>query len=118
MPVAGPRAPRLPIGQYLLQAPAVVLEQGSSTIRVGGAAGWAGRAAPVEELGGRRRQASRPSRSGTLGHPRLEMAEDPPAVRRAAPSSISAHARRFFFQAEDGIRDLIVTGVQTCALPI
>src|SRR3989440_6496838 len=27
-------------------------------------------------------------------------------------------ARCFFFQAEDGIRDLIVTGVQTCALPI
>src|SRR2546430_7392808 len=25
---------------------------------------------------------------------------------------------RFFFQAEDGIRDLTVTGVQTCALPI
>src|SRR2546421_3435742 len=24
----------------------------------------------------------------------------------------------FFFQAEDGIRHLIVTGVQTCALPI
>src|SRR5206468_9896443 len=24
----------------------------------------------------------------------------------------------FFFQAEDGIRDLIVTGVQTCDLPI
>src|SRR5690349_24241132 len=24
----------------------------------------------------------------------------------------------FFFQAEDGIRDLYVTGVQTCALPI
>src|SRR5574340_1411272 len=24
----------------------------------------------------------------------------------------------FFFQAEDGIRDLLVTGVQTCALPI
>src|SRR2546430_9048266 len=31
-----------------------------------------------------------------------------------------AAARRFlfFFQAEDGIRDLTVTGVQTCALPI
>src|SRR2546428_10862952 len=29
-----------------------------------------------------------------------------------------AMARVFFFQAEDGIRDLIVTGVQTCALPI
>src|SRR3989454_4286412 len=26
--------------------------------------------------------------------------------------------RNFFFQAEDGIRDYKVTGVQTCALPI
>src|SRR5690349_25132070 len=26
--------------------------------------------------------------------------------------------KSFFFQAEDGIRDLYVTGVQTCALPI
>src|SRR5258708_2509621 len=26
--------------------------------------------------------------------------------------------RLFFFQAEDGIRDDLVTGVQTCALPI
>src|SRR5687767_1245517 len=26
--------------------------------------------------------------------------------------------RDFFFQAEDGIRDKLVTGVQTCALPI
>src|SRR5207245_3185679 len=26
--------------------------------------------------------------------------------------------RSFFFQAEDGIRDATVTGVQTCALPI
>src|SRR5438034_834611 len=34
---------------------------------------------------------------------------------------ITASARnfcRFFFQAEDGIRDHCVTGVQTCALPI
>src|SRR5438309_2631863 len=31
----------------------------------------------------------------------------------------NVHARsRFFFQAEDGIRDGTVTGVQTCALPI
>src|SRR2546430_2185385 len=29
-----------------------------------------------------------------------------------------AAAFSFFFQAEDGIRDLTVTGVQTCALPI
>src|SRR6266496_3096849 len=28
------------------------------------------------------------------------------------------HRTRFFFQAGDGIRDLYVTGVQTCALPI
>src|SRR5688572_33080095 len=31
---------------------------------------------------------------------------------------ISAMFFFFFFQAEDGIRDLTVTGVQTCALPI
>src|SRR5256884_7148008 len=29
-----------------------------------------------------------------------------------------AHGWLFFFQAEDGIRDVAVTGVQTCALPI
>src|SRR2546429_8404790 len=28
------------------------------------------------------------------------------------------HVALFFFQAEDGIRDVAVTGVQTCALPI
>src|SRR2546421_8799514 len=33
--------------------------------------------------------------------------------------SVTCRSRLFFFfQAEDGIRDLIVTGVQTCALPI
>src|SRR2546422_4545812 len=30
----------------------------------------------------------------------------------------AAGLRCFFFQAEDGIRDVAVTGVQTCALPI
>src|SRR2546429_7246047 len=30
----------------------------------------------------------------------------------------SCHCFYFFFQAEDGIRDVAVTGVQTCALPI
>src|SRR5690606_40838482 len=30
----------------------------------------------------------------------------------------SNHYKYFFFQAEDGIRDFHVTGVQTCALPI
>src|SRR5216684_5722860 len=31
---------------------------------------------------------------------------------------MSSHFVFFFFQAEDGIRDVAVTGVQTCALPI
>src|SRR2546429_5449414 len=31
---------------------------------------------------------------------------------------VAARLTRFFFQAEDGIRDVAVTGVQTCALPI
>src|SRR3712207_7122415 len=33
-------------------------------------------------------------------------------------SSITFTLFFFFFQAEDGIRDIGVTGVQTCALPI
>src|SRR5882757_10331555 len=33
-------------------------------------------------------------------------------------SSESSGSYFFFFQAEDGIRDIGVTGVQTCALPI
>src|SRR3989440_9061045 len=33
-------------------------------------------------------------------------------------ATVGYHSLLFFFQAEDGIRDLIVTGVQTCALPI
>src|SRR5687768_15173011 len=36
----------------------------------------------------------------------------------AAGAPVSATAVVFFFQAEDGIRDVAVTGVQTCALPI
>src|SRR5438105_12301460 len=38
------------------------------------------------------------------------------AQRSRAP--IQRLADVFFFQAEDGIRDPLVTGVQTCALPI
>src|SRR5436190_4544167 len=34
------------------------------------------------------------------------------------PASVMNNVLRFFFQAEDGIRDHCVTGVQTCALPI
>src|SRR5216684_4695845 len=34
------------------------------------------------------------------------------------PQKRSGAYKIFFFQAEDGIRDVAVTGVQTCALPI
>src|SRR6266545_7043240 len=38
----------------------------------------------------------------------------PNVFEMAATETITS----FFFQAEDGIRDKLVTGVQTCALPI
>src|SRR5256886_7835000 len=40
------------------------------------------------------------------------------ASRRYPVRLHRSSASFFFFQAEDGIRDLTVTGVQTCALPI
>src|SRR5258708_14803146 len=46
------------------------------------------------------------------------------ADRRTVSPSVAVIGERcysrslFFFQAEDGIRDDLVTGVQTCALPI
>src|SRR2546430_6720496 len=39
-------------------------------------------------------------------------------LRRFASIFVRELCGYFFFQAEDGIRDLTVTGVQTCALPI
>src|SRR2546430_6094093 len=42
-----------------------------------------------------------------------------PGCTRSAQQQLSCMCCLFFFfQAEDGIRDLTVTGVQTCALPI
>src|SRR3989449_6569737 len=40
------------------------------------------------------------------------------AVYRCCNTAGPRCCRFFFFQAEDGIRDVAVTGVQTCALPI
>src|SRR3712207_8265365 len=54
--------------------------------------------------------------------PSIQMRVLPESV--AAPTPLSADAPPLrvlvwlFFQAEDGIRDIGVTGVQTCALPI
>src|SRR2546425_1552230 len=42
--------------------------------------------------------------------------EDPRSVTRFRSCTFAVGI--FFFQAEDGIRDKLVTGVQTCALPI
>src|SRR5436189_4496589 len=39
-------------------------------------------------------------------------------VRSRVTRQVSFVGYSFFFQAEDGIRDTSVTGVQTCALPI
>src|SRR6267378_4843304 len=41
-----------------------------------------------------------------------------PQCARPVCASLLPGPRCFFFRAEDGIRDLYVTGVQTCALPI
>src|SRR6266542_1738509 len=38
--------------------------------------------------------------------------------KRSLAAAMSRHGVAFFSQAEDGIRDATVTGVQTCALPI
>src|SRR3989440_704040 len=46
------------------------------------------------------------------------LAYDASGMLRGADDRSIVMAFFFFFQAEDGIRDLIVTGVQTCALPI
>src|SRR2546429_6127462 len=39
-------------------------------------------------------------------------------LQRWVRTGVISKAWLFFFQAEDGIRDVAVTGVQTCALPI
>src|SRR5437867_6202060 len=55
------------------------------------------------------RQVSRGECEERKGHPR---------IRRARRVARGTSCLFFFFQAEDGIRDRTVTGVQTCALPI
>src|SRR2546429_5287277 len=50
---------------------------------------------------------------GKLPSPHRQEGTGPERIRKTpGPGSV------FFFQAEDGIRDVAVTGVQTCALPI
>src|SRR2546430_6107762 len=54
-------------------------------------------------------------------HPTLPVKHPSPAPEEKLIEALPADdvlVYLFFFQAEDGIRDLTVTGVQTCALPI
>src|SRR5438105_10072186 len=48
--------------------------------------------------------------------PSLSFSES--SQKRLSPELFVFLSTFFFFQAEDGIRDPLVTGVQTCALPI
>src|SRR5256885_7914482 len=48
----------------------------------------------------------------------LDLLVDRGALDPQRVASLRREAGQFFFQAEDGIRDYKVTGVQTCALPI
>src|SRR5256886_85908 len=52
-----------------------------------------------------------------MGRGRAERVDEAMGRCQGAAASLSVVVC-FFFQAEDGIRDLTVTGVQTCALPI
>src|SRR5205809_713010 len=63
---------------------------------------------------------------GLVGAVEVRWRVHPPMSRWLCPDSVvrdrswmdGSFAVAFFFQAEDGIRDVAVTGVQTCALPI
>src|SRR5205085_2123721 len=79
-------------------------EQGIAKLGVGGRSHAHG----LSRVGAARR-----SQRG-LWHDRAAPDGEKEPVRPLLP----APQHNFFFQAEDGIRDLTVTGVQTCTLPI
>src|SRR5260370_12533305 len=61
------------------------------------------------------------SRAGRTARSRAKVQPSRSASLTAADDSCNREdscSKIFFFQAEDGIRDSSVTGVQTCALPI
>src|SRR3712207_6985995 len=49
---------------------------------------------------------------------KVSVVDDGGCPGRRIGRDVSTQLYLFFFQAEDGIRDIGVTGVQTCALPI
>src|SRR5260370_654030 len=66
----------------------------------------------------RRDEGHQPHRSATGTCPGHVYTGPNQSGSERAHAQCLAHAPSFFFQAEDGIRDSSVTGVQTCALPI
>src|SRR2546430_38554 len=117
-PAVGPVA-GAPAGVLSAMAGAAALAVlASLPVRTGGVGGYTERAVTRAVATGRRApQAARGSWPAVRA-----------AVRPGAGASLRGRATGqpadcgayfvFFFQAEDGIRDLTVTGVQTCALPI
>src|SRR5256885_2759134 len=85
-----------------------------------------GRAAIVDRTGGLadlKARRLRPAVAGVLDDDPLRALrgvrlEATLGLRLTAAAARAARQAVFFFQAEDGIRDYKVTGVQTCALPI
>src|SRR2546430_2336735 len=67
---------------------------------------------------GRRRERSRAVHLRVRGVAKRGWRGECRPGRKCSRGGRGAGVRFFFFQAEDGIRDLTVTGVQTCALPI
>ena len=61
-----------------------------------------------------------PPKNSTKAQVKAGDREKEPESRRSVPDPpiVPEMDSTFFFQAEDGIRDYKVTGVQTCALPI
>src|SRR5256886_6020607 len=72
---------------------------------------------PIAAVAACARNLRRESRRSEKVRDRIRFLTVPPRLQLADAGS-SWLLFVFFFQAEDGIRDLTVTGVQTCALPI
>src|SRR5205085_7436736 len=77
------------------------------------------RCALVAAAGAAMATAMKASTSQTMSQARGDVWRDATkAATRAVMPMATPPQPGIFFQAEDGIRDLTVTGVQTCALPI
>src|SRR5262249_29185577 len=77
---------------------------------------WAKWCPQVDQSGGKRKGSTAAGR----GNPYLSAALGEITISAGRTQSFlgAKYRRLVFFQAEDGIRDWSVTGVQTCALPI